>query len=347
MARDRIISGEASERDGERASFSLRPERLSECVGQKKVMEQLMIALQAARGRGEPMPHLLFSGPPGLGKTTFAHVLARESGATMRLTSGPAIAKQGDLMSLLTGLETGDVLFIDEIHRLSHTVEEFLYPAMEDFRVDFTLEGGIGGRTVNFSLNRFTLVGATTRSGLLTPAMRDRFGMILHFEFYQLDELVEILGRSANRLKVPYDTGAIETIAGRSRGTPRVANRLLQRVRDYSEVRADGKLTERVVCEALELLQVDALGLDDLDRGYLRTLITTYEGGPAGIEALAATMGQERDTLEDVVEPYLLQIGFVIRTRQGRRVTRAGYDHLGMALPATMDDPGDAEGSLF
>jgi len=314
---------------------ALRPQRLSECIGQRQLIDQLIIALEAARARGEPLEHLLLDGPPGLGKTTLAHVIAHEMDVGIRVTSGPAIVKQGDLMTLLTNMEEGEILFIDEIHRLSRVVEEFLYPAMEDFRVDYTVEGGLGGRTINFALKRFTLIGATTRAGMLTAAMRDRFGLRYHLAFYSSDELTEILRRSAGLLQLQVDEGSLEAIARRSRGTPRVANRLLRRSRDYAQVRSDGRLTVEVVTRALEIQQVDALGLDELDRAYLRTLARAYQGGPAGVEAIAASMGQERDTLEDVVEPYLLQIGFIIRTRQGRQITHDGYRHLGMEPPAT------------
>ena len=253
--------------------------------------------------------------------------------ASLRITSGPAIAKQADLMALLTNMETGGVLFIDEIHRLAKVVEEFLYPALEDFRVDYTVEAGLGGRTINFALRRFTLIGATTRAGLLTAALRDRFGIRYHLDFYNPTELTEILRRSSKKLAVTTEDGALETIADRSRGTPRVANRLLRRSRDFAQVRADGRLSRNVVADALRIQQVDELGLDELDRAFLMALITIYGGGPAGIEAIAATMGQERDTLEDMVEPYLLQIGFVIRTRQGRCATAAAYEHLNLPKP--------------
>lgn len=318
--------------DEERFMTSLRPRTLDECVGQERVREQLRIALAAARGRGEPLDHVLLDGPPGLGKTTLAHVVATELGSAIRITSGPAVARQGDLMMMLTQLETGDVLFVDEIHRLAKVVEEFLYPALEDFRVDYTTESGIGGRTVNFALKRFTLVGATTRAGLLSPALRDRFGLLFHLEYYTEDQLAQILERNAQRLGVPADAAALRRLACRSRGTPRIANRLLRRVRDYAEVRADGRLTAPIVDAALDILQIDALGLDSLDRTYLMSLIKHYDGGPAGVEAIAATMGHERDTLEDVVEPYLLQIGFVIRTPRGRVARPAAYEHLGMAF---------------
>jgi len=320
--------------DEERYLTSLRPQTLDECVGQETVRRQLRIALDAARGRGEPLDHVLLDGPPGLGKTTLAHVIAREMGATIRVTSGPAITRQGDLMMLLTQMDTGDVLFIDEVHRLSKVVEEFLYPALEDFRVDYTTESGIGGRTVNFALKRFTLVAATTRAGMLSAALRGRFGLLLHLDYYTEAELVTIVRRSARLLGVRADDAALQRLAARSRGTPRIVNRLLRRVRDYAEVCGDGTLTPHVVDAALDILQIDRLGLDSLDRGYLTTLIRHYDGGPAGIEAIAATMGHERDTLEDVVEPYLLQIGFVIRTPRGRVARPAAYTHLGLAPPA-------------
>lgn len=348
MARERVISSEAKGRDEEVLSVSLRPQHLAEMVGQRSVMDKLEIAMRAARERSEPLEHILLDGPPGLGKTTLAHVISQEMiGRPPRITSGPALAKQADLMALLTGLERGEVLFIDEVHRLPRVVEEFLYPALEDFRVDFTIEGGIGGRTVNFALQRYTMIGATTRAGMLSSAMRDRFGHRYHLDFYDQADLAEILRRSASRLKLDYRDGALEDIAHRSRGTPRVANRLLRRVRDYAQVKGDGVLHPDVVAEALEIQQVDALGLDELDRNYLRTLITVYGGGPAGIEALAATMGEDRDTLEDVVEPYLLQIAFVVRTRQGRQATRPAYEHLGMKFGDADRKPESDDATLF
>jgi len=339
MAIERVFSQRLP--DEERYLSALRPTRLDECIGQEVVRQQLRIALEAARKRGEPLDHVLLDGPPGLGKTTLAHVIANELGTTIRVTSGPAVTRQGDLMMLLTQMDTGDVLFIDEVHRLSKVVEEFLYPALEDFRVDYTTESGIGGRVVNFALKRFTLVAATTRAGMLSPALRDRFGLLLHLDYYSEEQLARIVRRSADLLKVRADDIALRRLAARSRGTPRIVNRLLRRVRDYAEVCGDGTLNAAVVDAALDILQIDQLGLDNLDRAYLHALIRHYDGGPAGIEAIAATMGHERDTLEDVVEPYLLQIGFVIRTPRGRLARPAAYAHLGLTIPASArDEPG-------
>ena len=330
MAIDRVLSGQSGGHQEEQFNSALRPQTLTECVGQANVKEKLSIAVQAASQRKEPLDHLLFYGPPGLGKTTLAHVIANEMGANIRVTSGPAITKQGDLMRMLSNINTGDILFIDEIHRLSAPVEEFIYPAMEDFKVDFTVDSGMHAKTINFPLKRFTLIGATTRAGLLSSPLRARFAMLHHLEYYTIVELTYILKRSADLLGLKSQAGTLEMVAGRSRGTPRIANRLLKRVRDYAQVKGSGVLTTEIVESALKMEQIDELGLDELDRSFLRALIKIYDGGPAGIEAIAATLGEERDTLEDVVEPYLLQIGFVRRTKRGREVTTAAYQHLGM-----------------
>jgi Holliday junction DNA helicase RuvB len=333
MAIDRVISADNGGDKEEQFNNVLRPKRLSEVVGQKNVVEKLSIAIAAAKKRGEPLEHILFYGPPGLGKTTLANVIANEMNAAIRVSSGPALTKQGDVMGLLSNVSTGDILFIDEIHRLSAPVEEFIYPAMEDFKVDFTVDSGLHAKTINFPLKRFTLIGATTRAGLLSAPLRGRFGMLYHLEFYTADELTHILRRSAQVLELAYEVGTLEKIASRSRGTPRVANRLLKRVRDYAQVKGVGKLTSQIVDSSLKMERIDELGLDELDRAFLKALIQIYNGGPAGIEAIAATLGEERDTLEDVVEPYLLQIGFVRRTRRGREVTRAACEHLGLTMP--------------
>ncbi len=332
MAIGRVISAQPLSEAEETFNVSLRPKSLNECIGQQNVKEKLAIAIAAAKKRREPLEHMLFYGPPGLGKTTLANVVANEMGARIRSSSGPALVKAGDVMGLLTNTNVGDVLFIDEIHRLSTPVEEFIYPAMEDFRVDFTVDSGLHAKTINFPLKRFTLIGATTRAGLLSAPLRSRFGMMYHLDFYTADELTEILSRSAQLLKLICDEGTLERIASRSRGTPRVANRLLKRVRDYAQVKGSGTLSTKIVDDALKMEQIDALGLDELDRSFLRALATVYNGGPAGIEALAATLGEERDTLEDVVEPYLLQVGFVRRTKRGREITRQACEHLGIEL---------------
>ena len=328
MAIGRIISGQPLNDQEETFNQSLRPEHLSEVVGQESVREKLSIAMTAAKQRSEPLDHLLFYGPPGLGQTTLAHVVANEMGTTLRCSSGPALVKAGDVMGLLSNINTGDILFIDEIHRLGIVVEEFIYPAMEDFKVDFTVDSGMHAKTINFPLKRFTLIGATTRAGLLSAPLRSRFGMLYHMEFYTTEELTQILQRTAGLLNLTAQPGTLEQIAGRCRGTPRIANRLLKRVRDYAQVKGSGILTQEIVDNALKMEQIDVLGLDELDRAFLRALINVYDGGPAGIEAIAATLGEERDTLEDVVEPYLLQIGFVRRTKRGREVTAKARHHL-------------------
>lgn len=330
MAIDRVLSSESMNQQEESFTLSLRPKTLTECLGQDIVKEKLSIAIAASKQRGEPLEHILLHGPPGLGKTTIANVIANEMNAAIRVTSGPALTKQGDVMGLLTNIGQGDILFIDEIHRLSAPVEEFIYPAMEDFKVDFTVDSGMHAKTINFPLKRFTLIGATTRAGLLSAPLRGRFGMVYHLEFYAIEDLTEIIRRSAKLLDVGFDDNSLEMIALRSRGTPRIANRLLKRVRDYAQVKGTGKLTRKIVEDSLLMEQIDHLGLDELDRSFMRALINVYDGGPAGIEALAATLGEERDTLEDVVEPYLLQIGFVRRTKRGREITKSACDHLGI-----------------
>lgn len=324
---------------------SLRPRTLDECIGQAKVLEGLRISVQAAQERGEPLDHVLLLGPPGLGKTTLANVVAHEMKANIVTTSGPALERGGDLMGVLTNLQAKDVLFIDEIHRLSRAVEEFLYPAMEDFCVNFVIEKGAHARTLRYQLRPFTLVGATTRAGLLSSPLRERFGIFHHLDFFSVEDLVLVVKRSAKILGIEISEDGAATIARRSRGTPRIANRLLRRVRDYAQVRAGGAITADVAAEALAFEGVDDRGLDGLDRDLLRTIATVYGGGPVGIEALAATLNEEAQTLEEVVEPFLLKIAFLTRTPAGRRITPAGVDHLGLTLPERAN--GRGQGDLF
>ncbi len=325
----RIVTPEYISHDSE-TEISLRPKALSEYIGQDKVKENLSIYMQAAKLRGEALDHCLLYGPPGLGKTTLAGIIANEMGVNLRITSGPAIEKQGDLAALLTNLNEGDVLFIDEIHRLSRSVEEVLYPAMEDFAIDIIIGKGPSARSIRLDLPHFTLVGATTRSGQLTAPLRDRFGVIQRLELYTPEQLADIVTRSAGILEMPITReGALE-IASRSRGTPRIANRLFKRVRDIAQVSCDGKITGEVAQFALDKFEIDELGLDDFDRKMLTTMINTYGGGPVGLDTLAAAVGEEAITIEDVYEPYLMQIGFLSRTPRGRCVTKLAYEHLGI-----------------
>ena len=356
MARERIVTSASTASDaddastaptplrtgGEMVALSLRPTDLEHFVGQGELVERLTIAITAARGRGEPLEHVLLHGPPGLGKTTAAHVIGNEMGTRTWLTSGPALTKAGDLVGTLTRMETGDVLFIDEIHRLPVAVEEYIYSAMEDYRIDFTLDGGLHGRVVTYQLRPFTLVGATTRAGLLSGPLRSRFGIVHHLDFYPQEHLVTIMIAAAERLGLEQvEPAGLQAIATRYRGTPRIALRLLRRVRDFASVRCGGRIDARSVAEALALEGVDELGLDDLDRAYLRTIADVHAGGPVGVEAIAAALDEDAGTFEDMVEPYLLRRGFLARTRQGRRLTEAGARVVGRELPP------DARGGLF
>ena len=336
MSSERIVSSKHREEDAV-AEQSLRPKRLSEYIGQDRVKSTLSIFIQAALARGEALDHMLLYGPPGLGKTTLATIIGAEMAVNVRMTSGPAIERPGDLVSILTNLKPGDVLFIDEIHRLSRVVEEVLYPAMEDFAVDIVIGKGPAARSMRLSLPRFTLVGATTRLALLTSPLRDRFGAVFRLEFYEDDAMTEIISRSAGILGVPIDLEGASAIAQRSRGTPRVANRLLKRARDFAEVRADGEITAAVAGDAMQLLDVDVIGLDDVDRKIMLAVIEKFDGGPVGVDTLAAATSEEADTIMDVYEPYLIQLGFLQRTPRGRVVTPRAYRHLGLEPPEQAD----------
>lgn len=327
-SRQRPLDPEAKPDD--RVDNALRPQKLDDLIGQDQVKENLAILIAAARRRGEALDHVLFYGPPGLGKTTLAHVLANEMGVNVKVTAGPVIERAGDLAAILTNLRAGDVLFIDEVHRLGRAVEEVLYPAMEDFALDIVIGKGPSARSIRLKLPRFTVVGATTRLALVTAPLRARFGAVYRLDYYDAPAMQSIVGRAASMLKVEVDKGGIEEVARRARGTPRVALRLLRRVRDYAQVRADGVVTRKVAQEALDLLQVDPLGLDDVDRRVLKTIIEKYKGGPVGLNTIAASISEEQDTIMDVVEPYLLQLGFLDRTPQGRVATKSAYEHLGL-----------------
>jgi Holliday junction DNA helicase RuvB len=331
--RERLVSPELISKEEENFNRTLRPPTLAEYVGQKKVVEKLEIALEAAKKRGEPVEHALFYGPPGLGKTTLAYIIANTMGTRITTTSGPALERTGDLMGILTNLNEGDILFIDEIHRLPVNIEEFLYPAMEDFKVDFVVDKGMFAKTINVPLKKFTLLGATTRAGSLSAPLRNRFGLFYHLEFYGVDDLRQIVLRSGRILGASVEQSGATEIARRARGTPRIANRLLRRVRDFAEVKASGDINAHVARQALKLEGVDEQGLDDLDRNFISTIIKMYNGGPVGVEALSATLNEEVDTLVDMVEPYLLQQGFISRTKSGRKANELAYKLLGKSPP--------------